>query len=73
MPDLLLTRDELVALTGYRQRTRQAQWLREQLRLRPPLRADGSPVVSRAQVEAALGGKAAGKATAGPNWSKIAA
>jgi hypothetical protein len=71
MQPLLLTPDELVQLTGYRQHARQLAWLRARLKVTPPLRADGLPIVSRAQVEAALAGKA--DAAAGPKWSKIAA
>lgn len=74
MIPLQLSHAELVALTGYRQRCRQARWLREQLRIHAPLRADGLPVVSRAQVESALArGPTAGATTDWPNWSKIAA
>lgn len=69
MPDLILTRPELVQLTGYRQARRQLQWLRDRLKIAPPLRADGLPVVSRAQVETALAGKAS-TVSAGPKWSK---
>lgn len=74
-PALLLTADELHQLTGYRQHARQLQWLRECLRLSPPLRADGMPIVSRAQLEAALISPAGtpAPAAAGPRWSKIAA
>jgi hypothetical protein len=70
---MLLTRAELIELTGYRQRRCQIAWLREHLRIVPPLRADGLPVVTHAQVEAALAGHARNAAAAGPNWSKIAA
>jgi hypothetical protein len=69
---LLLTPEELVQLTGYRQRGRQVAWLRGQLKLAPILRADGMPLVTRVQVEAALAGRAVA-ATSGPKWSKIAA
>jgi hypothetical protein len=54
---LTLTHDELVELTGYRQHARQMRWLRERLSIVPPMRADGLPVVSRAQLESALAGK----------------
>lgn len=76
MPDaatvvpITLTAAELVELTGYRRRVKQARWLREKLRITPPLRADGLPIVSRAQVKAALAGK---PQQAQPKWSKIAA
>jgi hypothetical protein len=69
----LLTADELHALTGYRKPHRQLTWLQTTLRIAAPRRADGMPVVSWAQVEAALAGKAAPSATAGPRWSKLAA
>ena len=70
---LLLTAADLAELTGYRQPARQARWLREQLRIEAPRRADGQPVVSRAQVEAALAGQRGAGSTSGPRWSKIAA
>lgn len=69
---LLLTADELVQLTGYRQHARQVEWLHERLRLTPPRRADGLPIVTRAQLEAALDGRKATEHN-GPRWSKIAA
>jgi hypothetical protein len=71
-PTLLLTAEELQALTGYRQRTRQLAWLQARLAIKAPQRADGLPVVSRAQLEAALAGKAP-TAEAGPKWSKMPA
>jgi hypothetical protein len=66
---MLLTRDDLRELTGYRQPSRQLAWLAEHLRIKPPRRVDGLPVVSRAQVEAALAG-ARNTVGTGPNWSK---
>lgn len=70
---LLLTPEELIALTGYRQHRRQFEWLKARLKIVPPLRADGLPIVSRAQVEAALAGGPAAPVSNGPKWSKIAA
>lgn len=70
---VILTATELQALTGYRQPRRQLAWLQTTLRIAAPRRADGLPVVSWTQVEAALAGKSAPPATAGPRWSKIAA
>lgn len=70
---LMLSEDELQSLTGYKQHSRQRQWLIDRLKIVPPLRADGLPVVSRAQVEAGLAGKGTQPATRGPNWSKVAA
>jgi hypothetical protein len=58
-PPLLLTADELVELTGYRQHRRQIQWLADRLKIKPPTRPDGLPIISRAQFEAALAGKTA--------------
>lgn len=69
----ILTADELQALTGYRQQRRQLAWLQTTLRIVAPRRADGMPVVSWAQVEAALGGKGPAAGTAAPRWSKMAA
>lgn len=71
-PAPTLTAAELVELTGYRQHRRQLKWLAERLKITPPLRADGLPVVSRAQVEAGLAGRPAA-ASRSPQWSKIAA
>ena len=74
MTTLVLSRDELVELTGYRQTHRQARWLEQQLRITPPRRADGLPIVTRTQLEQALARRAGGTAsqTSGPRWSKIA-
>jgi len=55
---LLLTADELITLTGYRQHRRQLRWIAERLKIKPPTRPDGLPIISRAQLEAALAGKA---------------
>jgi Domain of unknown function (DUF4224) len=65
----ILTRSDLANLTGYTQPARQLRWLRNTLRLSPPTRADGLPVVSLAQVEAALAGATQATARA-PNWRK---
>jgi hypothetical protein len=69
--DLLLSRLELEQLTGYRQAARQVRWLRTAMKIAPPLRADGLPVVTRAQIEAALRGETSASA-ASPKWRKIA-
>lgn len=66
---VILSASELADLTGYRQRVKQLAWLRDRLRIAAPLRADGLPIVSRAQVEAALSGARTSTA-AGPQWSK---
>lgn len=71
MTSILLSRDDLRELTGYRQSSCQLRWLEQNLRIKPPRRPDGLPVVSRAQVEAALAGQHF-QAPTGPNWSKIA-
>lgn len=68
---LILTAEELQELTGYRQHRRQLNWLIDRLKIKPVVRPDGFPVVLRTQVEAAFNGKPT--ATAGPQWSKIAA
>lgn len=67
---IFLDRDDLRDLTGYRQFSRQLRWLAANLHINPPRRVDGLPVVSRAQVEAALAGTRV-QAPASPNWSKI--
>jgi hypothetical protein len=70
-PKLTLTREELIELTGYRRSSSMLKWLEANLKIKAPRRADGLPVVSRAQVEAALGGKPdeASRVTT-PNWSR---
>jgi hypothetical protein len=57
--DVILSADDLVKITGYRQHRRQLRWLAESLKIKPPTRPDGLPIVSRAQFEAALAGKTA--------------
>ncbi len=75
MSTLVLTRAELVDLTGYQQTSRQLQWLQEHLHITPPRRADGLPVVTRTQLEQALARRtpSLGAQTSGPRWSKIRA
>jgi hypothetical protein len=51
---LILTQDELVELTAYRQAARQRAWLDER---RIPYRDEGRILVSRAAVERWLSGK----------------
>lgn len=70
---MLLTAADLHELTGYTQHARQVRWLRDRLRLDPPLRPDGSPVVSRAAVEAALSQPRPQERASGPRWSKVPA
>lgn len=80
---LLLTEEELYALTGYVQFTAQMRWLHLQFGITPPRRADGFPVLSRSQLEHSLHKKCgmappnlAGVKPAGsgwePNWGKFA-
>jgi hypothetical protein len=70
MQPLLLTEDEIRALTGYRQHSRQLRWLSEQLKIKAAIRADGLPIVTRAQLESAVNGRPV--AAPEPNWSKRA-
>lgn len=61
-----LNDDELVELTGYKQREKQKRAIAElglRFRTRP---ADGFPLVDRAQFESGLTGKPARRE---PNWS----
>jgi len=64
---LLLSAEELRQLTGYRQHARQVRWLNDRLKIRAPQRADGLPIVTRAQLEATLAGQEKA-AAAGPRW-----
>lgn len=48
-----LKRDQLEALTGYTQPTKQVQWVRKHLGIEPPLRRDGRPSISQEVVDAA--------------------
>lgn len=69
---VFLARDELAALTRRRNGPAQVRVLRH-LGIEHKIRPDGSVVVLRAHVEAALGGQSAGKEkdTLEPNWAAI--
>jgi hypothetical protein len=67
---MMLTEDQVRELTGYRQHARQHRWLVEKLKIDAPLRADGLPIVTQLQIEAAVAGT---KAPAnGPKWTRSA-
>lgn len=65
-----LTRAELVELTGYKVQSKQVQWIREKLKIEPPIRKDGVPVLFRSQLEAIAGQQKTEAASNGPRWSK---
>lgn len=64
---VVLSEAELIEVTGYRQKARMWKWLERNLRIKAPKRADGLPVVTRAQIDQAV---MTGRTIAGPNWSK---
>lgn len=66
MSNLFLQPDELVVVTGFRQKSRQHQWLKAN-RVPHKLNALGKPVVSRAKWEEAQG-KTARATKSQPNW-----
>lgn len=65
---MMLTEQQIRDLTGYRQHARQARWIAEQLKLKVPLRADGLPVLTQAQLEATVGDEPAQVSRI--NWNK---
>lgn len=48
-----LKREQLEALTGYSQPSKQVEWVRKNLGIEPPLRRDGRPSISQEVVDAA--------------------
>ena len=48
-----LKREQLEALTGYTQPSKQVEWVRKHLGIEPPLRRDGRPSISQEVVDAA--------------------
>ncbi|HCZ48006.1 MAG TPA: hypothetical protein DCZ11_03255 [Gammaproteobacteria bacterium] len=68
---MTLTPAELAALTGYRRPSKQIRWLREQLRVSPAVRPDGTPAVTWEAINAAMAPKPV--ASSAPRWSKVAA
>ena len=60
MTNPALTREDLRALTGYSSPKKQAEWLRKELGLDPPIGADGRPRVSQAVIDQATIAKASG-------------
>lgn len=77
-----LNKDELHTLTGYRQPRKQAEWLRKELGLEPPIGADGRPRVSQAVIDQATIARRTGVLIpasantnsfgAGPKWTVAA-
>jgi hypothetical protein len=55
--DVMLTEDQIRELTGYRQHARQLRWIADQLKIKAPIRADGLPILTEAQLNAALAGQ----------------
>ena len=57
---MILTNEDLYALTGYKRGGDQAKWMREQLGLEPAIAADGRPRLTADALTAAMlarGGK----------------
>jgi len=77
---LVLTREELKALTGYSNPGKQIDWFRRELGLEVPVGADGRPRVSQSVVDQATIARSTGAMmlaqaapkSAGPKW-KVAA
>lgn len=65
---ILLTEEQIRQLTGYRQHARQLRWIAEQLKIKAPIRADGLPILTASQLDAAIAGRPT--AAQEPNWSK---
>jgi len=53
----MLTEEQIRELTGYRQHARQLRWIADQLKIKAPIRADGLPVLTEAQLNAAIAGQ----------------
>lgn len=76
----LLDPTQLHALTGYRNGSRQAKWVRDNLGLEPLIGADGRPRLTEAMVEQAALQRRCGQTSAQagvssspqPNWRKAA-
>ena len=64
---VILTRDELVAITGYKRKSAQARWLRAH-RIKYILNAFGHPVVGRWYFEQ-FAGSTTRRGEAQPNWA----
>jgi hypothetical protein len=68
-PALVLSRDELASLTGYRRPSLQARWLKQQgFKFR--LGRDLHPRVDRGHYNSRMGAGPASSST-GPDWSSI--
>lgn len=65
-----LSRAELVELTGYKIPSKQVRWIKDKLKIDPPLRKDGVPVLFRSQLDAIAGQQKTEAASNGPRWSK---
>lgn len=53
---MILDEDQIRKLTGYRQHARQLRWIADQLKIKAPIRADGLPILTDAQLDAAISG-----------------
>lgn len=65
---MILNEEQIRNLTGYRQHVRQLRWIAEQLKIKAPIRADGLPILTEAQLNAAISGSAPKASRI--NWSK---
>jgi hypothetical protein len=67
---IVLTREELIDLTGYRQKSKQAAWLkRNKFEFR--LARNMSPRVDRTHYLSRMGGKPPKDSTTEPNWAAM--
>ena len=67
---LVLSPQELIDLTGYRQKKRQADWLRRH-KFSFKLARDGGPRVDRAHYLGRMGGGERTAPAVGPNWNAM--
>lgn len=64
---MILSELQIIQLTGYRQHSRQLRWIADQLKIKAPIRADGLPILTEAQINAAISGS---PKVSRINWSK---
>lgn len=72
-----MTKLELSNVSGYKNPSKQVQWVREHLAIEPAIRADGRPSLTWATYERALLARRAGQkpgeaaqSEAPPNWNR---
>ncbi len=68
--NVVLTEQQIRDLTGYRQHSRQARWIAEQLKIKAPIRADGLPILTMAQLQGAIVTESQDASAGEFTWSK---